>query len=131
MPAYGKRLKLRLFLEGVEIPCVAIQVDSTPNSPCTASIQVLPLSLGLKLLPRTLVHAFYYDFDDPGVHGGAVADTRKAEPKPDELAKEIQEAIDVDAVNGRYKLIFCGEVVGVQWTKNVGNRSLVLQCMDL
>src|SRR5690606_34210146 len=35
-----------------------------------------------------------------------------------------------DTDNSRYKLLFGGEVVGIQWTKNSAQRSLVLQCMD-
>jgi hypothetical protein len=35
-----------------------------------------------------------------------------------------------DARNAKYKLLFSGEVMGVQWVKAVYSRSLVIQCLD-
>ena len=60
--AYGQVLKLRLFLEGVEVPIISATIQSAPNSPMSASIQIPPLSEGTRFLPRTTVHVFFLDF---------------------------------------------------------------------
>ena len=60
MSASAKRLKLRLFLEGIEVPVIAARVESAPNSPGVCSIQVPPVAAGTELLPRTLVHLFFF-----------------------------------------------------------------------
>ena len=60
----GRRLKIRCFLEGIEIPIISASVSSAPNSPSVASLQVLPLAEGTKLAARTLVHLFVFDADD-------------------------------------------------------------------
>ena len=61
MAAHAQRLKLRLFLEGIEVPIVSIQLQGLPNAPLMASIQVPPIPEGTRLLPRTLAHVFFLD----------------------------------------------------------------------
>ena len=115
-------LKLRCFLEGIEVPVISANVQAAPNSPMMASIQLPPLSEGTKLLPRTLVHLFFLDFwaDAPTrvLDNSAVPTTQSAT-----LSQP-------DKINARYKLLFGGEVVGFDWTKTVNNRALVLKCAD-
>jgi hypothetical protein len=138
--AHAQRLKLRLFLEGVEIPVIAAQVQAAPNSPMVATIQVPPLAEGTRLLPRTLVHLFFLDMyeaaspfitiknpidETPGKDDPTAAEPRLA----DELASYADTPHDKD--NTRYKVLFIGELVGFEWTKNESRRSLVLQCVDL
>src|SRR5690606_13148699 len=43
---------------------------------------------------------------------------------------EITNEFVRDANNNKYKLLFAGELMGFQWTKNAVNRSVVLQCSD-
>ena len=57
----GSRIRLRLFLEGIEVPVVSATVQVVPNSPSVCSLQIPPLPNGTQLLPRTLVHLFFYD----------------------------------------------------------------------
>ena len=119
----AERLRLRLFLEGVECPMVAVSVQSAPNSPSVATIQVPPLAEGTKLLPRTLVHVFFYDgTSDPGNY---VLHNVKARPGGD--SPELQ----MDMAAAGYRLLFCGELAGFQWSKNPVQRSLSLQCVDM
>lgn len=131
--AYGGRLKLRLFIEGVEVPCIAAQVQATPNAPMVASIQIPPLGEGLKLPPRCIVHLYFYDYDS----SYANSLTKNTGPQtagttPDSLAKDRLTASNsaLEFENSNYKLLFAGEVMGFQWTKNPTQRSLVLQCSD-
>jgi len=147
--AYAKQLKLRLFLEGVEIPVISANVQSGPNGPVVASIQIPPLAEGTRLLPRTCVHLYFLDLysaDNPlikvtGATGLAKNPSAAAKSKHDRTNEFIAASNDLDAttianeihtdtVNERYKVLFMGEVVGFQWTKNQSSRSLVLQCED-
>ena len=40
MSGVGQRLRLRLFIEGIEVPIIAAQVQVAPNSPAQCSIQM-------------------------------------------------------------------------------------------
>lgn len=128
--AYGARIKLRLFIEGVEVPCVAAQIQAVANSPMVASIQIPPLGEGLKLPPRCCVHLFFYDadsdFEAEAPHRTGAYSAGRRGPTPTEQAAFTEQ----DAVLANYKLLFAGEVMGFTWSKNPSQRSLVLQCAD-
>jgi hypothetical protein len=102
MPASGKPLHIRLFLEGIEAPCISCIVQVGMNAPSSASIQVVPIPEVLDLKPRTMVHVFFHD----------------------------PQASDSTSVSTSYKLLFAGEMVGRSFVKVQGNRSVVLQCLD-
>jgi hypothetical protein len=141
MTAHAQRLKLRLFIEGVELPIIACQVEARPNSPVVGTIQIPPLAEGTRFLPRSLVHVFFLDFygtANPNIitTGAQGAPTSMANPSAYTQGQQAAAAqgetggeID-DYVNQQYKLLFVGEVVAFKWTKNASNRSLVLQCLD-
>lgn len=99
----AKFLSLRLFLEGIEVPIVSAQIEIGGNSPASAVLQVVPTGAGLFLKPRTCVHLF------------------AVEPMSDDASQE-------DRI--RYKLVFGGEIAGIQWVKTPFQRALVLQCLD-
>lgn len=134
MTAFADRLRVRLFIEGIEVPVIAAQIQTAPNSPAVASIQVPPLAEGTRLMPRSLVHLYFLDFyatASPALDAGKKA----AEDKNSPTDHEDEEAphflpVDGEPVNRNYKLMFVGEVVGFIWTKAVRNRSLILQCED-
>lgn len=139
MNAAGQQLGLRLFLEGVEVPVVAAQVQIGINSPATASIQVVPGDRITELKARTMVHVFFRDY------------TLDNEPSPlppdadrvaDQYGITVEEAKDLIADNPDlfatteqaelrgYKLLFAGEVIGVVYMKTPAGRQAVLQCSD-
>lgn len=145
--SYGQRLRLRLFLEGIEVPIIAANIRSAPNSPTACSIQIPPLAEGTRFLPRTLVHVFFldlYEQESPLVRKIEVGTPDKRSPTAHEKSLGAKDTHSTDPTEGvqsqtqglkdldnsRYKLLFGGEVVGIQWTKNSAQRSLVLQCMD-
>lgn len=103
----GFRLKVRAFLEGMEIPCIAAYVQINPNSPATCSLQIVPTGAALNLKPRTLVHVFYLDSylnpDAPTSSNGSLDD---------------------------YKLFFAGDLAGIAYAKTPSGRQCVLQCVD-
>lgn len=151
---YGKRLRLRLFLEGVEIPVISAHVQAAPNSPTACSIQIPPLPEATRLLPRTLVHVFFLDdyesklpFLTMGTKrtGGARRTPTEYQRDEDRLNGFVSGVADgegseqaaASAENQplgnsitQYKLLFGGEMVGFAWTKSPSNRSIVLQCVD-
>lgn len=140
MKASGRRLKIRVFLEGVEVPAIAVQVPTAPNSPSICVIQMPPLPEGTRLLPRTIVHVFFLDlYEGASPYLKLRADSQVTrDPSSYARAQERaqqqnldQSVIDAEYRNHQYKLLFCGEIIGFQWTKNPDNRSLVLQCQDL
>ena len=140
MAAIGQRMRLRLFLEGVEVPVIAAQVQVNPNSPAVCSLQLPPFSEGTYLLPRTLVHLFFLDFyalQSPFTTAPAGTTSQGTNNSPTAQQNKNTQAVtnsltggSVDALNANYKLLFGGEVVGWAWTKSQNNRSLVLQCQD-
>ena len=140
MPAFGKRMKLRLFLEGVEVPIIAATVQVVPNSPAACSIQIPPLAEATDFFPRTLAHLFFLDPNEVGTPfsttpAGATIFTTNQSPTSYEAdqfpsATSLSQSTAADQMNSMYKLLFGGEVVGFQWTKNQSQRSIVLQCLD-
>ena len=138
MGATAEQLKLRLFLEGVEVPVIAASVQVAPNSPAMASIQIPPLPEATKFLPRTLVHCFFldlYETTSPFVTNVGTSPTNSTNQQnpttyQQSLSDQMSQQILSTIANQKYKLLFGGEMVGFQWTKSPQSRSVVLQCMD-
>ncbi len=139
----AQKLHLRLFLEGVEVPVVSAVVQSQPNQPAAAAIQIPANDYALQLKPRTLVHLFFYDFyrgapptERAWVAGENMAvESRDRDPDlegiipPERLAvSDAQEAADLE--NENYRLLFAGELVGFNVDKTPTSRGVVLQCLD-
>lgn len=137
MGAAGQRLGLRLFLEGLETPVVAAQVQISINSPALASIQVVPGDRILELRARTMVHLFFWDYtldnEAPVLSPDDPEDVARERGVSVEEAKDIiaarADSPVVDELVG-YKLLFCGEVTGVTYVKTPVGRQAVLQCAD-
>jgi hypothetical protein len=110
-------------MEGVEVPVIAIQVNSSPDQPATASIQIVPTDTALNLLPRTYVAAFYLD-DDPTI-------SSSASPRTGQGGSAEDNSNRFEAADEKYKLLFTGELIGYSYGKDPGTRQMVLQCMDL
>jgi len=109
--ATGKPLHIRLFLEGEEVPVISANITIATSSPATASIQVIPLDELLDLKPRTMVHLFFLD--------------TKVDKGVDDTGRSF-----FMGVEGSYKLLFSGEVVGIAVQKTPQTRGTILQCVD-
>lgn len=109
MSSPGFHLHLRLFLEGIEVPVIGATVSTQLGSAASANIQVVPDDSLLEILPRTVAHLFVLDsmeFEATSPGGRTAGD-------------------------GYYKLLFCGEVTGIQFSKaGAGSRSASLNCLD-
>lgn len=103
--ATAQYLKLRLFLEGQEVPVIGASVTASLGSPAQASIQVVGDPSVLRLAPRTLVHLFVYD----------PLGRSKLHPK---------------SSDGKYILLFCGDLMEVQYQKTGSSRNATLVCVD-
>jgi hypothetical protein len=140
MAAHALRLKLRMFLEGVEVPIVGVQLQCLPNAPILAAIQVPPVPEGTRLKPRTLVHVFFLDpyEEESQLLSGSLAGTTTKSMDPSSYQKVMNQAeSEVNGAPGstvddltRYKLFFGGEFLGFEWSKDQGQRALILQCAD-
>lgn len=65
----GQHLKLRCFLEGIEVPIISAALSVQADSPAQCQIQIPATDRAHEFLPRTLVHVFFRDFwDGPGDH---------------------------------------------------------------
>jgi len=115
MPGLAQLLRLRLFLEGIEVPVVSAQVSIGINAPSAAAIQVVPLDEIFDLKPRTMVHLFFLDL---GVKEEATLPANQAGP------------VGVFGGTAEYKILFSGEVVGLSAMFSPVSRQAVLQCLD-
>jgi hypothetical protein len=139
MEGAGQRLGLRLFLEGLEVPCVSAQVQIGINAPATAAIQVVPGDRITELKARTMVHLFFWDYTEDHEPIPLPPDPeRVAEDRGitlDEAKQFIADNQDLFATESQselrgYKLLFSGEVIGVINLKTPAGRQAVLQCSD-
>lgn len=143
--AVGQFLKLRLFIEGVEVPVVSANIQSAKNAPAAASIQIPANDFALDFKPRSLIHLFMYDLyngappaEQVSVGGPGIrvvdrdngVDPELAGLFPPERFESTQEQDLIDLENENYKLIYGGEMVGVSYSKSPTSRSVVLQCLD-
>lgn len=98
----GKRLNLRLYIEGIEIPVISANVTSGENSPASAIVQIPPHDAALDIKARSMVHLFWLDYDDV-----------------------------VSSGDDQWKCIYTGEVISVKDMRSAsGQRAIILQCMD-
>jgi len=137
MAAYGQRVKLRLFLEGIEVPVVSADINVAPNSPVIASIQIPPLQEATQFFPRTLVHLFFLDELEaklPYLSPKWASNPNATDPSKREKENNFFEGDDAKVAhnldNTKYKLLFVGEVMGFTWNKQQSGRALILNCAD-
>lgn len=98
-------LQLRLFLEGIEVPVIGASVTSAVGSPSQANIEVIGDRTVLEFPPRTMVHLFVYD--------------------PRAKSKVAPKSSD-----GKYTLLFCGDLMSVSYNKTGASRNATLSCLD-
>lgn len=60
--ALGQHLKLRCFLEGIEVPIISAVLQTQFNAPAQCLIQIPATDKAVQFKPRTLVHVFFYDY---------------------------------------------------------------------
>lgn len=116
-------LHLRLYLEGLEVPVIAGTVNCSMNSPVSAQFEIVATDLALRLKPRTTVHAFFLDTRDSSYSFNANMERSSNSFNPSAGAISNEEDV--------YKLLFCGEVFDIIFSKSgAGSRSVVLNCLD-
>lgn len=113
----GRKVEVRVFLEGIEVDVLSVRVTGGVNEAGTAVIEIPPTDAVHRLLPRTLVHVFYFE-------GGSVwADPTNPDGKPSDSSGD-----PADPVN--WRLLFAGEVLAYGYANAGGARQISLQCQD-
>ena len=136
----GRQLGLRLFMEGVECDITSVKVSCGVNQAASAVVTIPAVDEAHRLLPRTLVHIFYFDSryelgTDQAVDGNTViygAQARYMDPAQAAEAKKKGTAAMLTDKNDwhNWKLLFAGEVLGYSFRKVGGRREVVLACSD-
>jgi len=94
--------RVKLYLEGLRIPFVSININETAGATYpTASITLPALKEGFKLLPRTQVHVFY------------------------------KLSSNVAPVGDKFYLIFEGELATINYSQTSGTRYVSLGCAGI
>ena len=57
----GKKLHVKCYLEGIEVPLNSVQINIATNQASSATIMIPPTNTVFKIRPRTHVHLFWYD----------------------------------------------------------------------
>jgi hypothetical protein len=109
----ASRLNLRLFIDGMEVPIIGARVTYTEGGPSTAQIQVVATDQVYDILPRSLLTVFYYETHDYDRSSGFTL--KKYGPKDPR----------------RWKLLWMGELTGVNFSKQSAQRSATLLGMDI
>jgi len=136
----GRYLGVRLFLEGVEVDVTSVKVSCGVNVSGTATLTIPAVDEVHKILPRTLVHVFYFDsrYELGTQHGLNDRDERaygsQKRPTPDQqaAAQEAGESVLLTDKNDwrNWKLLFVGEVMGYSFKKVGSRREILLGCRD-
>lgn len=122
MPA-TKYLGLRAFIEGIEVPIVQAIAKTSIMGHATCQLVLPSTDAAKKILPRSVVHVFYYDGEKKAeVYAGKVSSS--TEGSTDMLKDTSLEITNPQ----RWKLLFAGEFVSFAYTKQVSRRNLVLNC---
>jgi len=101
----GRLLDYKVYIEGVEIPFMDININIAPNQPSSATITIIPVTTATRMRPRSHVHIFYFDdLEDVDANKGEVA---------------------------RWKLLWEGEVTGMGYSYSPYSRNFRIDCMDL
>jgi len=99
-------------MEGLEVPVIGAQVSAAVGTAAAANIQIIATDRALEIHPRTLVHLFFFDLE----HNVGGFDQAR-----------VTEGV---SLLPSYRLLFHGEVIGLQFVQTPSSRAIVLQCMD-
>ena len=124
----GSRLHVRLFIDGVELPVTAVSVAFTEGQGSQCSATIIPIDEMHDIRPRGLVTVFCLD---------SKADDTKIQVRPGDVGSSILGGTDAGEVLGaptasidEYKLLFMGEMTGINYQKTPSGRSAMITCLD-
>ncbi len=129
----SQRIHLRLFLEGIEVPVISASVSASIGTAATATIQIPGHDSALYILPKTMVHVFFYDWESDHLSGSGTG------PYVDGIGKTLEtpnltksgNATYRTRIDQNYKMLFCGEVISVNFAKDgFGSQTITLACSD-
>lgn len=129
----AQRIHLRLFMEGVEVPIISASVSASIGAAASATIQIPGHDSALYILPKTMVHVFFYDWEYDHLSGSGVGPTTDRVGKKLETPAFTSDGSPTSATRRdlNYKLLFCGEVISVNFAKDgFGSQTITLACSD-
>jgi hypothetical protein len=106
----AQRLNLRLFIDGVEAPVIGARCTFAENTDAQADVEVIATDQVFDLLPRSIVHLFWYE-------------TTNLDHKTGRVVSGGPENTD------SWKLLFAGEIAGVALQKTNSSRMAVINCV--
>jgi len=106
----AKRLNLRLFIDGMEVPVIGARCSFSENTDASADIQVIATDEVFEILPRSMILLFYYEDDDYTYKEGAESGLGVLDLR-------------------RWKILFAGELASVQLQKTDAQRAAILSCV--
>jgi hypothetical protein len=87
----GQKLRLRGFIEGIEVPIISASLAIQPDSPAQCQVQIPATDKAHEFLPRSLIHIFFYDyFEGPGETTGVTIQEEQVSPS-DEAVRQVLE----------------------------------------
>lgn len=129
----SQRVHLRLFLEGIEVPVISASVSASVGAAASATVQIPGHDSALYILPKTMVHVFFYDWEGDHLGGPGVGPYTEGVGKPLQtpLLTESGSPTTDTLKDLQYKLLFCGEVISVNVAKDgFGSQTITLACSD-
>lgn len=111
----ARRLNLRCFIDGVEVPIIGCRCTYTAGSPATAEIQLVPSDEAYDIEPRALITLFYYENYDYDRKPGT-GDVSLVQLGPSDMR--------------RWKLLFVGEFITISYNKTSTGRAVSMVCVD-
>jgi len=142
----SRAIGLKLFLEGQEIDVASADLSCGVNQQANCSIEIPTSDSVHKLLPRTLVHLFYFDTSHSTPFIPKYPDDVVGATEGSKVTGDVSRSRDIKTKEGaegqfythgdmkkdfRYwKLLFVGEVLGYRYRNTTSGRSIILSCVD-
>lgn len=113
MGLVARRLNLRCFIDGIEVPVIGCSCTFSEGAAATAQIQLVPSDQVYDIEPRAFVTLYYYEgYDYDRTPNGV--ELRRLGPQ------DLR----------RWKLLFSGEFITISYNKTSSGRSVSLVCVD-
>ena len=113
MGLVARRLNLRCFIDGIEVPVIGCRTTFSEGAAATAEVDLIPTDEVYDIEPRALVTLYYYENYDYDRSPNGI-DLRRLAPNDPR----------------RWKLLFVGELITIAYNKTASGRSALMVCVD-
>jgi hypothetical protein len=109
-------LNLRVFIEGIEVPAIGARIVATAGSPMSCELQLVATDPIYDIKPRSAVAVCVYDDERIGHRYANGEQSVRPNLAPGDLRN--------------YKVAFLGEISGISFQKNPGQRDATFICLS-